>query len=43
MKYYSQYGQDKFINNVVFNNKQRGNFIDIGAHDGITFSNSFFF
>ncbi|NCU04926.1 MAG: FkbM family methyltransferase [Chitinophagaceae bacterium] len=43
MTYFSQYEQDKFLNTVVFNNKTGGVFIDIGAHDGITFSNSFFF
>lgn len=43
MHYYSQYKQDKFLNTVVLNNKRDGFFIDIGAHDGITFSNSIFF
>lgn len=41
--YFSQYKQDKFLNEVVFFNKKNGFFIDIGAHDGITISNSFFF
>ena len=31
------------MNEVVFNNKKNGFFIDIGAHDGITYSNSLFF
>ncbi|NTS43783.1 FkbM family methyltransferase [Flavisolibacter sp. BT320] len=43
MKYFSQYCQDKFINDVVFNHKRNGFFLDIGAHDGISFSNSYFF
>ncbi|WP_293870276.1 FkbM family methyltransferase [Flavobacterium sp.] len=41
--YYSQCKQDEFLNEVVFNNKKNGFFIDIGAHDGKTFSNSLFF
>lgn len=41
--YFSQYKQDKFLNEVVFFNKKNGFFIDIGAHDGISFSNSLFF
>ena len=42
-QYFSQYKQDKFINEVVFNNKSAGFFIDIGAHDGVTINNSIFF
>lgn len=41
--YYSQCRQDKFLDTVVFNNKKEGFFIDIGAHDGKTYSNSLFF
>ncbi len=41
--YYSQKGQDKFLNEEVFNGKEGGFFVDIGAHDGISFSNSYFF
>ena len=41
--YFSQYSQDKFLNEVVFFNKRNGFFIDIGAHDGISYSNSLFF
>ena len=43
MKYYSQFEQDKFIYENYFINKTKGYFVDIGAHDGITFSNSKFF
>ena len=42
-KYFSQYRQDEFIDKVVFNKKRNGFFVDIGAHDGISFSNSNFF
>ncbi len=43
MNYQSQYGQDTFVDQVVFNRKRNGVFVDIGAYDGITFSNSYFF
>jgi FkbM family methyltransferase len=42
-KYFSQYQQDKFLNEVIFANKKDGFFIDIGAHDGVLISNSLFF
>ena len=41
--YHSQVGQDKFINETFFKNKTNGVFVDIGAHDGKTGSNSYFF
>ena len=41
--YFSQYKQDKFLNEVIFSNKKVGFFIDIGAYDGVTISNSLFF
>lgn len=41
--YYSQDGQDEFLNENIFKNKKEGVFIDIGANDGITFSNTYFF
>ena len=43
MDYYSQIGQDKYINEKIFRGMENGFFVDIGAHDGITFSNSYFF
>jgi FkbM family methyltransferase len=43
MTYYSQFTQDKFIYENYFKDKVDGYFVDIGAHDGITFSNSKFF
>ncbi len=42
-KYYSQCRQDKFLNRIIFRNKKNGFFVDIGAHDGVTISNSLFF
>ena len=41
MKFYSQDGQDKFIVELL-KNKRGGIFLDIGAYDGIEFSNSFY-
>lgn len=35
--------QDKFLNENYFFNKRDGIFIEIGAHDGITHSNTYFF
>lgn len=42
-QYYSQNGQDVYLDTQVFKGKEEGLFIEIGAHDGITFSNSYFF
>lgn len=42
-EYYSQSGQDKFLNQCIFKNKPNGFFIDIGANDGISYSNTYFF
>jgi len=42
-KYYSQFLQDKYLNEKVFMNKKHGVFIDIGAHDGVLLSNTYFF
>jgi len=41
-KYKSQWHQDKYLNEVVFRNLWRGTFVDIGAHDGIDGSNTYF-
>ena len=41
--YKSQYNQDKILNEKYFNNKKNGVFLDIGAHDGIDLSNTYFF
>lgn len=41
--FYSQYGQDKFVYETFFKGEKQGIFVDIGAYDGITFSNSYFF
>jgi FkbM family methyltransferase len=41
--YYSQCGQDQFINESFFKNLRNGVFVDIGAHDGVSLSNTYFF
>ncbi len=43
LKYHSQYGQDRFLDTEIFKGKENGFFIEIGAYDGIRFSNSLFF
>lgn len=42
MNYYSQYGEDKIIENFI-NNRFIGNVLDIGANDGKMLSNSLHF
>lgn len=42
-EFFSQVGQDKYIYENFFKNKENGIFLDIGAHDGIDKSNSYFF
>lgn len=41
--YYSQCGEDKYLNDRYFKNMQNGIFLEMGALDGITFSNTKFF
>jgi FkbM family methyltransferase len=43
MKYYSQYGQDRYFDEEIFKGKRDGFFVDIGAFDGINLSNTYFF
>jgi FkbM family methyltransferase len=43
-KFKSQDGQDRYIYHTFFKNSTKKNiFVDIGANDGITFSNTWFF
>lgn len=42
-KYMSQLGQDQLLNERFILNKKNGFFLDIGAHDGMTGSNTYFF
>jgi len=41
MTYYSQIGQDKYFIENINKGKRKGYFVDIGAHDGITLSNTY--
>ncbi len=43
VKFHSQVGQDRFLLENFFRGKRGGVFVDIGAYDGETFSNSLFF
>jgi FkbM family methyltransferase len=43
VKFHSQVGQDRFLLENFFRGKRGGIFVDIGAYDGETFSNSAFF
>ena len=42
-QFYSQYQQDQYVYENFFKGKRNGIFIDIGAHDGVTLSNTYFF
>lgn len=42
MEYYSQLGQDKFIDDYL-SHKENGVYVDIGAHNGESCSNTLFF
>lgn len=41
--YYSQCQEDVFLNEHIFKNKKNGTYIELGALDGILFSNTKFF
>lgn len=41
--YCSQVGQDRYLNEYIFQDKKNGFFVDIGAYDGYMISNSYFF
>jgi FkbM family methyltransferase len=43
MEFFSQVGQDRFLFENFFRGKRNGVFVDIGAYDGVKFSNSLFF
>jgi FkbM family methyltransferase len=43
MEYFSQYNQDKIVNNEIFKDFEGGFFLDIGAHDGIEINNTLHF
>jgi FkbM family methyltransferase len=41
--YYSQDGEDKFLNDNYFHNKRNGIYVELGALDGVLYSNTKFF
>jgi FkbM family methyltransferase len=41
--YYSQCKEDEYLNNNIFKNKRNGIYIELGALDGILYSNTKFF
>lgn len=41
--YYSQFGQDKYLEENIFKGYKFGIFMDIGAHDGISINNTLYF
>lgn len=41
--YKSQIGQDKYLDEQVFHKSRNGIFVDVGAHDGVSLSNTYFF
>lgn len=41
--YHSQEGQDRWLEEHVFRGHRNGVFFDVGAYDGLTFSNTLFF
>lgn len=41
--FYSQYDQDKYLENNVFKGHKKGVFVDIGAHNGIKLNNTMYF
>ena len=43
MEFYSQVGQDRQLYERFFKDRRGGIFVDVGAYDGVTFSNSLFF
>ena len=42
-QYYSEVGQDEYVDENFFDNQASGFYVDIGAHEGVEFSNTLFF
>jgi FkbM family methyltransferase len=43
MQSYSQHGQDRFVLESFFKDRSEGVFVDVGAYDGVTLSNTLLF
>ena len=41
--FYSQFEQDKYLEETIFKGYKNGVFMDIGAHDGVTINNTLYF
>ena len=41
--FHGQYGQDQTFHEELFGGRKGGVFVDVGAHDGVSFSNTLFF
>lgn len=41
-RYFSQHGQDLFVDNFIFRGRRDGFFVDVCAYDGVTYSNTCF-
>lgn len=42
-QFYSQYNQDRSLENCIFKGFKNGIFMDVGAHDGVDLNNTLFF
>jgi FkbM family methyltransferase len=42
-QFYSQYSQDRSLENCIFKGLKNGVFMDVGAHDGVDLNNTLFF
>jgi FkbM family methyltransferase len=42
-KYYSQYNQDRNLENAIFKGYKNGVFVDVGAYDGVDINNTLYF
>lgn len=43
MQFFSQHGQDRYLYETAFRDRRNGVYVDIGAYDGETLSNTVFF
>lgn len=41
--YYSQDGQDRYLEENIFKGFKNGYFVDVGAYDGVTYNNTLYF
>ena len=41
--FYSQDGQDQYLEKNIFKNFKNGFFVDVGAHDGVSINNTLYF